>query len=368
VRAQQGAAASTHTVKKGDTLWSLAKEYLGDAFLWPEIYRLNTGKIEDPHWIYPGEMLMLPSHVAAMTPSARSSAAPAARPEHASSASTTTAVTAAVTATAAPAARQQGPARRTTVFDPNRYKVGQQQRQSLNLRAGAGAVRRGEYRASPFPWSVGGPSDGGVLEEAVDAQGIGMTARNRPIQFLEAVFVHLPKGAAGNVGDQFLVYRLGRVIEDQGQAVVPTGVIKLIAPAANGRARAQLVKKFEDVFTGQGVTPLDTLKAPAGVMPVRVEFGLATRVTWINNDPVLPGSGDYLILAAGAKEGLAPGDQVALLHNRGADLKGAALPDEQVAVAEVTRVTPWGAGAIILMTYQPGVAEGMRARVTAKMP
>ena len=53
-------SAKTHTVKRGDTLWDIAKTYLGDAFLWPEIYRLNTGTIEDPHWIFPGEQLKLP--------------------------------------------------------------------------------------------------------------------------------------------------------------------------------------------------------------------------------------------------------------------------------------------------------------------
>ncbi|MEX2153510.1 MAG: hypothetical protein WD825_09235 [Gemmatimonadaceae bacterium] len=30
----------THTVVRGDNLWDLAQTYLGNAFLWPEIYRL----------------------------------------------------------------------------------------------------------------------------------------------------------------------------------------------------------------------------------------------------------------------------------------------------------------------------------------
>jgi hypothetical protein len=44
------------------------------------------------------------------------------------------------------------------------------------------------------------------------------------------------------------------------------------------------------------------------------------------------------------------------------------MPALDVATAQVTRVTPWGASAIIIGQTDGGVATGMAARVTAKMP
>jgi LysM repeat protein len=54
-------APSEHRVQAGDYLWKIAKEQLGDANRWPEIYALNKDAIGDnPNLLQPGQLLKLP--------------------------------------------------------------------------------------------------------------------------------------------------------------------------------------------------------------------------------------------------------------------------------------------------------------------
>ncbi len=48
-----------YSVKKGDTLISLARREYGDKDLWKVIYRYND-YINDPHWIFPEDKLIMP--------------------------------------------------------------------------------------------------------------------------------------------------------------------------------------------------------------------------------------------------------------------------------------------------------------------
>ncbi|BDR66967.1 phage protein [Clostridium tetani] len=50
----------THTVVRGDTLWHIAKRYLGNGARWKEIYNLNKDKIKNPNLIYPGQIFKIP--------------------------------------------------------------------------------------------------------------------------------------------------------------------------------------------------------------------------------------------------------------------------------------------------------------------
>ncbi len=50
----------TYTVKKGDTLWGIAKKYYGNGAKYTQIYNANKDKIKNPNLIYPGQVFAIP--------------------------------------------------------------------------------------------------------------------------------------------------------------------------------------------------------------------------------------------------------------------------------------------------------------------
>src|SRR5436190_15363299 len=206
------ALPKTHTVKRGDTLWDISKTYLGDAFLWPEIYRLNTDIIEDPHWIYPSEVLKLPGPQAKVVAVVPPSAAPAAAPKP----------VAPVPVVA------QAPARDTATPPA--------------VAPAKSSVRVGEYSAAPWVEGRKGPSGSGYIVHAVDIPGIASVDQSR-LHLYDKVFVSPPAGA-GPGRQVYLAYRLGPLIEDLGQILIPTGLIEVAKTAPEGEASVGRVVKM----------------------------------------------------------------------------------------------------------------------------
>ncbi len=133
--------SQTHTVKKGDTLWDIAKQYLGDPFKWPEIYRRNTATIADPDLIYPDQVIIITGDVAASPGTPADTAAAGVTPVAAPTPG----------AEMSPMPEQAaGPAPAMTIFNPERFKVVRGTRETLQLRARPQAVRRGDFVERAF--------------------------------------------------------------------------------------------------------------------------------------------------------------------------------------------------------------------------
>jgi len=57
-----------YEVRSGDTLYSIAKRFLGDGDLWPKVADLNRSVIHNPNIISPGMVIDLPAGMTTRVP------------------------------------------------------------------------------------------------------------------------------------------------------------------------------------------------------------------------------------------------------------------------------------------------------------
>jgi hypothetical protein len=355
LRAQQVRpdSSATHTVKRGDTLWDLAQSYLGDAYLWPEIYRLNTDQIEDPHWIYPGESLRLPGRVqaeaVAEAPGADSTRAmprPAEEPEQ--------------------PRRVAGP----TIFAP-RFMT-HPRRFEADSEVAPARVAIGNVLRAPYFAGDKGPRGSGTMLIGYEIPGITKPNATANFQMFDKILMDPPAGSVAAERERFVTYELGGYVEDVGMVVIPTAIVQVVrAPRDGDAAVVEVVELYGQLNSGQKVVPLDTTGAGANQTPVPVVSGATAKVRYIQREKtVLPSLNYYVLFELSSRDGLRIGDEIEIFRPRQEQKSdvGPAIPEIAIATGQVVRVTPYGATARITSQQEPAIHVGESLRVTARMP
>ncbi len=375
----------THEVAKRETLWALAGRYLGNPYRWPLIYEANQGLIKDPHWIYPGQVLVIPGlPAAAVTDVAVVSAAPVA------------AAQAVVAPAVAPAAQETprpqalpasdlppcpGPDGRT-IF----YSTGEGER-GCRLE-----VPRPEERTAFFPKpeevASGGPQEGeetrwpavprGLLYSAewlepwggeVASLGTirrlaevdpGRGLRDRALLY-ERVHLTLSQSAQLGVGDVLQSFRVLRSKEGFGQVVRPSGILT-VTGVEQGGATAWVTAQFDLVRMGDALRMAPDYRLQPGVHPVAVESNVVAKVLGFPIDQELHGLGALAFLDVGEAQGIAVGDEFAGLVNRGEGFAGAEVVRLQVILVRGT-----GSTARIITLSEPSLKAGSELKLVGKM-
>ncbi len=60
VESDEESVTQTYTVQSGDTLWRISEKFYGNGSSYMKIFEANTGVLEDPDRILPGQELTIP--------------------------------------------------------------------------------------------------------------------------------------------------------------------------------------------------------------------------------------------------------------------------------------------------------------------
>ncbi|HZH39936.1 MAG TPA: LysM peptidoglycan-binding domain-containing protein [Gemmatimonadales bacterium] len=382
---QQQATGDTHVVAKGETLWSIARLYFNDPLLWPEIYRLNTATVEDPHWIYPGQVLQVngdtttmvaqtdTTHVVAQAPTPTDTIhadTVKADTAHAVVDTTpkldTTAVAAAPSAdTAAPPPPEPVTNDYVTIFDrPVTAKQQIENQLRAYLHQPYRPVRPGEF------YSAGWLTEG---EDLPWGQVLGNTERpaiTRLSQVTVAgqfgeVAIEPPGNASYHVGDSLLLARRDRDVSGWGDVVIPVGIARVTVVQPK-QVLATVIQQYGRVHSGSLALPLEPFRNPGETRPAPVTQGLQGAIVAQRDLQPLAGTQTIYFIDKGRSDGVTPGDIFEAYRPATGEMGTAS---EQVLVEFlIVHTREHSASALVIGITQPTIKAGTKVRLVRKMP
>jgi hypothetical protein len=329
-------SAAVHEVRRGDTLWDLARACLGDPFRWPEIYRMNRGIVADPDLIYPREALRLPAC------GAMGGAATAAR------------------GGAAGATGAEEPER--TVFFPREGDTGLQRTLAEEVTASTPVATAGEFYRAGLLVHERDIVPAGTVEEVVSPTVVPI--RTAP-QVLPNDRVYLRLRGRVEPGDRLHLLRPGREVEPYGRIYHSTG-LATVETVSRGVAVVVIDQLFSQVQRGDLAVPMALFRAPEGEAPTPVSGPSGRILAFANGSPVKQ-LHDLAFVDLGRQFGVKEGDELEAYLPARAESWGV-KPEVPVARLKVVRATDRTAAVQVVGMDQPALEAGLPVRLVARTP
>lgn len=321
----------------GDALEPGAAVY-NDPYKWPAIYEANRPVVEDPHWIYPGEDIIIPNVPGTQVTTVAVETLPAEGPPQ----------------------PRVGPAQ-----DPERTVFYQAAGSGgFGLIAEFDQQRLAVPRDVSFsaPWLgplAGEPPHIGRIVEFSGAED-EKVPRQTAFAFdrLEVSF----DGPTPERGAQLLSFRVGRTITGTGTVLVPTGVLAVSDPIMGG-AVVLVVDVFDRMQMGDFLMPLPTYALLPGARSTPSNTGADATIVGFAMDHTLQEMHDIAFLDQGSDNGVKIGDESIIVWVEGT---GSAPVEE--GRLQVISVHPDHASAQITEMRNPIFETGIRVRLDRRMP
>jgi hypothetical protein len=334
-RPVEPAPERTHVVRKGDTLWDLARTHLNDPFLWPEILRLNSEVVSAPTRLYPAVRLRIPNPEAGIAPRI---------------AATQTDVGSSGRfgnrewGWSADAAAEHS----VTVATPARIP----------------GVAAGEFYRAGF---LAHERDLTPLGRIAERHAPGLIEVDRPgrIQLNERVLLALVAAGSVRAGDSLHLVRRGRGVRSLGRVFHPTGIARVTAVEGNV-ATAVIDRVYGMITQGDLVLPLPAFDAPGEAAPV-ADAGPEGRLLAFEEAAALHMTQDVAFIDLGYASGIRAGDEFAVYRARQARRWGV-VPEVEIARLRVVRVDERTAAARVVALQHPALEAGLVVRRVARMP
>jgi hypothetical protein len=299
-----------HVVRPGETLWDIARQYLDDPFMWPEIFRLNTDVVQDPARIYPSERLVLPARA----------------------------------------------------HEEVEVVQGPQAPMRRDLTVPFMAITPGDFYRAAFLAPDAEVSPVGRLEEPVQVSEIPLQ-EPPTIHPFDKVYVSL-RGAT-QVGDRVQFIRSEREIRPVGRVWEITG-LGTVAAVDEGVATVVVTTLFLEVRPGDLAVPAAGFPVRAGVHAVSGR-DLQARVVGFGVDHPIQAVEEIAFLDVGRAAGVREGDEFDVYSPRQARTWGT-RPEIPVGHLRVVKVTERTSSARIVSLEQPAIMPGLPVRRVARMP